>query len=157
MYIPGKSFINQLDRVELLRMRENGMSNAEIATSLGCSNSSVYKLIGAQPKEMTLANRREGRRMDGTPEARTITREHVKAEEPRKAVLAVKALPPSPIPLHGAFMDYCVSADKQYVDVETAQGRCLMQIPVDKLDLFIEELNAIKRNINASSALPFWG
>ena len=160
MYIPGKSFINQLDRCTLLRMREEGMSNREIAANIGCSYNSIHRLIGPQPKEMSLENRSKAIRSrvssanTAKPEEAEVTSVDV---NPFKAVLAVKFVAPQPIPLHGYFMDYCISADRQMIDVETAGGRCLMQIPVDKLDTFIDELNAIKRNINTENPSPFWG
>lgn len=81
----------------------------------------------------------------------------MREEEPKKCVLVVKALPPMPIPLHGEFMDYVISADRTSVDVETEQGRCLLQIPMEKIDTFIAELNAIKRNASSGAAGQFWG
>ena len=160
MYKPGRSFIKDLPKTELLKMREDGMSNADIANSLHCSVSTIKNLIGVQPKEMTLANRRAGqiaRRMDGTPVTTLSMIEPPKAiAEPAKAVLVVKTLPPMPIPLHGECMDYCISPDKKMIDIETHEGRCLMQIPADKLDTFIAELNAIKANIGEEKLRPFW-
>ena len=72
-----RKFMQDLSRSELMSMRETGMSNADIAQSLGCSVSMVYTLIGKQPAEITDANRsagarggREAKRMDGTPAQR---------------------------------------------------------------------------------------
>ena len=78
-------------------------------------------------------------------------------EEPMRAVLVMKTIAPQPIPLHGEFMDYTISPDRQTVDVETDQGRCLMQIPVEKIGMFIDELDAIRRNAASGQSLPFWG
>lgn len=160
-------FIKDMDKTELLKMREDGMTNAQIASALGCSSWSIINLIGKQPDWMTRENRRKGmqnresnRRMDGTPmpaaqSPRGGTAVH--EEEPKKCVLVVKSLPPMPIPLHGEFMDYVISADRTSVDVETEQGRCLLQIPMEKIDTFIAELNAIKRNASSGAAGQFWG
>ena len=163
-------FIKDMDKTELLKMREDGMTNAQIASALGCSQCSIYNLIGKQPEEMTRASRvmtayngraaKANKRIDGTsmpaaqpPRGGTAVRE----EEPKKCVLVVKTLPPMPIPLHGEFMDYVISADRTSVDVETEQGRCLLQIPMEKIDTFIAELSAIKRNASSGAAGQFWG
>lgn len=159
MYKAGRSFIKDLPKTELLAMRENGMSNAEIARKLSISYNTVLNLIGRQPESTTSASRsnakaRRQTRMDGTPAFMEVTTPTVKDEEPARAVLAVKS---STISLCGAFMNYCISADRAMIDVETSEGRCLMQIPSDKIDLFIDELKAIKNNINDRNFKPFWG
>lgn len=160
-------FIKDMDKTELLKMREDGMTNAQIASALGCSSWSIINLIGKQPDWMTRENRRKAmqnreanRRMDGTPMPASVSPRGgtaVREEEPKKCVLVVKTLPPMPIPLHGEFMDYVISADRTSVDVETEQGRCLLQIPMEKIDTFIAELNAIKRNASSGAAGQFWG
>lgn len=165
-------FIKDMDKTVLLKMREDGMTNKEIANALDCSPGSIYNLIGRQPEEMTRQSRVKNasnarsaqaqRRMDGTlmsvpasvlARGDSIARE----EEPKKCVLAVKPLLSMPIPLHGQFMDYVISADRTSVDVENEQGRCLLQIPMEKIDTFIAELNAIKRNVGAGTTAQFWG
>lgn len=160
-------FIKDMDKTVLLKMREDGMTNAQIASALGCSSWSIINLIGKQPDWMTRENRRKAmqnresnRRMDGTPMPAAQSPRGgtaVREEEPKKCVLVVKSLPPMPIPLHGEFMDYVISADRTSVDVETEQGRCLLQIPMEKSDTFIAELNAIKRNASSGAAGQFWG
>ena len=157
-------FISDMDKTELLAMRERGMSNREIAEAVGCHFNTIIRLIGPQPREITNRSIHEGWKkrvdmlMDGTPAVEPVRGgAAVREEEPKKAVLVVKTLPPMPIPLHGTFMDYVISADRTSVDVETEQGRCLLQIPMDKLDTFIEELNAIRNNIGSDTVLPFWG
>ena len=72
-------------------------------------------------------------------------------------MLVVKPTEPQPVNLHGTFMDYYIPADRSRIDVETAEGRCLMQIPAEMLDTLIEELNAIRNNIGSEQVLPFWG
>ena len=79
-------------------------------------------------------------------------------EEQKKAVLVVKPMK-TPIPLHGEYMDYVISAERDLIDVDTHEGRTLMQIQMDKLDLFIAELTAIKNNagIDKPTKVQFWG
>ena len=163
-------FIKDMDKTELLKMREDGMTNAQIASALSCSAWSIINLIGKQPDWMTRENRRNAmqkrnleatqRRMDGTPMPAPVSPRGgtaVREEEPKKCVLVVKSLPPMPIPLHGEFMDYVISADRTSVDVETEQGRCLLQIPMEKIETFIAELEAIKRNASSGASGQFWG
>lgn len=151
-----RKFIQDLSRSELMSMRETGMSNADIAQSLGCSVGTVYKLIGKQPPEMSRANR-SAARMDGTPQGKPRGGVEMESEIPKRAVLVVKPTEPQPINLHGAFMDYFIPADRSRIDVETPEKRCLMQIPAEMLDTLIDELNAIRNNIGSEQALPFWG
>lgn len=54
-----RGFMKDMSKSELLKMRENDMTNAEIATRLGCSQSTVYNIIGAMPKAMRDRIRRE--------------------------------------------------------------------------------------------------
>ena len=70
-------FIKDMDKTELLKMREDGMTNKQIANALGCSPWSIINLIGKQPEWMTEQSIKEGRekrkqtfanrRIDGTP------------------------------------------------------------------------------------------
>lgn len=77
--------------------------------------------------------------------------------EPVKAVLVMKSVPPTPIPLHGAVADYTISADRQTVEIENELGRVLMQLPAEKIPTFIEELTAIQKNIGSEKPMAFWG
>lgn len=158
-------FMKDMDKTALLKMREEGLSNLQIARKIACSPTTIYNLIGRQPTWMTERDRNAGferwraKRMDGTPMPASVSPsgDAVREEEPKKCVLVVKSLPPMPIPLHGEFMDYIISADRTSVDVETEQGRCLLQIPMEKIDTFIAELEAIKRNASSGAAGQFWG
>ena len=46
-----------VDRTELLTMREQGMTNNEIAESLGIDRSTVYNYIGGMPEELKRKSR----------------------------------------------------------------------------------------------------
>lgn len=156
--------ISDISKTELLKMREGGMSNAAIAASLGCSKNTVYRAIGAQPREITAKAISEGRLAalhtpcdGGYTVERKLKSFMPPREEPAKAVLVVKTLPPAPIPLHGEVMDYTISADRQTVEIENELGRVLMQLPAEKIPTFIEELTAIQKNIGSDKPMPFWG
>ena len=46
---------------------------------------------------------------------------------------------------------------REMIDVETEEGRTLIQVPADMLGMFIEELQAIQKNMNTAQSVPFWG
>lgn len=167
MYTKNRGFMKDMNKSELLKMREGGMSNREIALSLGCSTPVVYQVIGKQPEEISKRCRLEGmarrREMLQTPpdeksvEVKMHSYMQTRNEEP--AVPAVLVMKPvkMPIPLRGAFMHYVIAPDRDLIDVETEEGRVLIQIPADQLDTFIAELGAIKKNIGAQQPMQFWG
>lgn len=163
-----KKLMCDMDKATLLNMRDGGMSNAEIAVSVGCSKATIYKLIGKQPEDISKRARNAGyaraweaRRKPaegGYTTERKMQSFMPKREEaePASAVLVMKPVK-MPIPLRGEFMHYVISPDRDLIDVETEGGRALIQIPAEKLDTFIAELNAIKKNIGAAQPMPFWG
>lgn len=60
MYNKNRGFMKDMNRADLLSMREGGMSNAAIAASVGCSKATIYSLIGAQPPEISKRNKELG-------------------------------------------------------------------------------------------------
>ena len=168
MYKNNRGFMKDMNRADLIKMREGGMSNAAIAVSLGCSKATVYHLIGKQPPEISKRNKelgyiamRKENRAEASEEGRTVVRKMKSfmprsEEEPEKAVLVMKPVK-MPIPLHGEYMDYVISAERDLIDVDTAEGRTLIQIPADMLETFIAELTAIRNNIGADKPMQFWG
>lgn len=165
-----KKLMQDMDKTTLLRMRdEEGMSYAEIAEAVGCSKGTIHRILGPLPMEVRRERQAAAGRKYGGGKA-TRTREggytverkmqsfmrHEEPQEPARAVLVMKPVK-MPIPLRGEFMHYCISADRDVIDVETEQGRALIQIPADKLDTFIEELTAISRNIGSEKPMQFWG
>jgi hypothetical protein len=166
MYKNNRGFMKDMNRADLLKMREGGMSNAAIAVSLGCSKTTVYQLIGKQPPEISKRNKelgyiamRKENREKPTEEGYTVQRKAPsmmprREEAPVKAVLAVRK---SAIQLAGAFSNYTISPDRTLIDVEDASGRVLYQFQADKLDTFIAELTAIQRNIGQAQPMEMWG
>lgn len=165
-----KKVMADMEKTTLLRMRdEEGMSMQEIATSIGCSKATVYRIIGPMtPEERARRKSEAGRRGAASKWSKTseggytverkmhsyMQREEPQADAEPAAVLAVKR---APIMLSGAFMHYVVSADGKTIDVETEEGRALMQIPAEKLETFIAELTAIHKNIGVQKPMQFWG
>ena len=58
MYARNRGFMKDMNRADLLKMREEQeMSNQEIADTLGCSYETVRSIIGKQPPGLTKKNR----------------------------------------------------------------------------------------------------
>lgn len=149
-------------RDEMLRMRnEDEMSNQQIADALHISYWAVRNEIGPQPDHITLRSRQAtaaNARVYSTY-GRAGTRKAQEADEekvPKKAVLVMR-VEKHPIPLRGAFKDYLISADRETVTVMTQSGDVEVNVPVDDLGAFIDELTAIKNNIGAEMPPQFWG
>lgn len=121
---------------ELLRMREEGMSNPEIAGVLDVSPHTIWRYIGPGPRAK---NRVRG----GTPVAVEIRR-----AEPAE-VQACLSIGASPINLTGAYGKYTIEEERTYICISgEADGHEVNgSIPVDQLSTFIKELQAIERNI----------
>lgn len=166
-----RGFMKDMDKTTLLHMRDDeGMTLQQIAKALGCSKTTVCNILGPMTPEERAKRKAEGarrgaesRRRESPEGGYSVERKtnsfmpQREKEEPKRAVLVMKTIAPQPIPLHGEFMDYTISPDRQTVDVETEQGRCLMQIPIERIGVFIDELDAIRRNAANGQALPFWG
>ena len=63
-----------VDRTELLTMREQGMTNNEIAESLGIDRSTVYNYIGGMPEELKRKSRSATYKLKTLNEAKAIER-----------------------------------------------------------------------------------
>lgn len=163
---PKRKLLADMDKTQLLNMRANDMSNAEIAVAVGCSPTTVYRAIGPMPAEMLSKKRREAGAMGGRTKAEnrreggyTVERKAPslmpqREAEPVKAVLVVKK---APIHLHGACFDYTLDESRKSIEVETEEGRVLLSMETDKLGTFIEELQAIRKNMSVAQTAPFWG
>ena len=164
-----RGLMKDMDKTQLLRMRdEEGMTIGEIALRVGCSKATVQKILGPMTPEQRRARQalggkrgtdtRYGRTDEGgyTVERKmqSFKPQREEADEPVKAVLAVKK---TPIRLSGAFMHYTICPGREMIDVETDEGRTLIQVPADMLGTFIEELTAIRKNMNTAQSASFWG
>ena len=55
----GKSLLNDISMQELSTMRENGMTNREIAEKLDVAYSCIHRILGPQPDGMRAKTRRK--------------------------------------------------------------------------------------------------
>ena len=163
---PKRKLLADMDKTQLLKMRDEGMSNAEIALAVGVSKPTIYRLLGKQPAEITKANNargyvkmaqtRFGSRSEGgyTVGRKAPSFMPQREEKPVEAVLVVKK---APIRLHGACFDYTLDESRKIIEVETEEGRVLLSMETEKLGTFIEELRAIRKNMGVAQMAPFWG
>lgn len=160
--------MKDMDKTTLLKMRdEEGLSYDEMAVRVGCSKSTLHRLLGPMSREerskrQSAAGKKGsatlwGKTSEGGYRVERKTqsfRPQRNEPAPVKAVLAVKK---SPIRLSGAFMHYTICPGREMIEAETAEGRVLMQIPADMLGTFIEELTAIQKNIGQAQPMEMWG
>ena len=57
---PNRKLLADMDKTQLLKMRDEGMSNKEIAQAVGCCDVTIRKLIGRQPDWITQKNKATG-------------------------------------------------------------------------------------------------
>ena len=165
---PKRKLMADMDKTQLLRMRdEENMTYDEMAAAVGCSKTTLCKILGPMSPEQRAERKRAGGRKSsanrwskssegGYTVERKLQSFKPQREEPEpvKAVLTVKR---RDIQLAGAYMHYTVSASGSCVDVETEQGNVLISVPNDKLDAFIEELTAIRHHLGDVKTMEFWG
>lgn len=136
-----RSVLKDVSISELMTMREQGMSNQEIANALGVTYQSILRLIGKQPKEV----RRE---RSFTPEVNSHSSvprnaEILKPEEeilPASLVMAERSFV-----LQGEIGRYEIDTYAQAVRISVAdQGA--FSIPIQDVRVLHSELSAILRN-----------
>ena len=142
-----KALYKGMDPGELIKMREQGMSNREIAQSLGTSYSTVYSLIGKQPREMNAYSRR-----CGIAKKRIIEPQ----EETYEACLTIKR---PALEICGRKWKYRASIGQNMIEVFTAPDVTPMTVDIEDLPQIIKELQVIARNagkITGGNVLEVW-
>ena len=132
---------------EMMRMREEGMSNYEIAKSLDIAPVTVLRNIGKQPKGMRApygSRTAEKRRREAPP--------IVKEEEfiPASLVLESRVFN-----LVGAAAKYRVDDKIGTVQITVPDGT-QMELKFEDVDNMIKELQAIRRKVCASTPMEAW-
>lgn len=127
----SRGLLKDISISELKSMRESGMTNMDIANSLGVGYQTIYRLLGRQPK---------GVRGSYTfPEARG---EQDDKEEFEEAALAVEN---REIKLAGLFASYRYHVREKTFDIITEGDNTAITMSVDDIETFVKELSAIKR------------
>ena len=126
------SLIRDVSVSELMGMRESGMSNKEIASALDISYQTVLRFIGKQPSSL----RKQ-------PEPRAIMEAPKPQPETPEACLIVED---RTVSLTGMFGSYRIPAQCKCVQVSSGEGS--LSVPFEKIGEFIDELTAIRRNLD---------
>lgn len=145
-----RSILKDVSISELQRMRDEGMSNAEIAENLDVCYHTIYKLLGKQPE-----NIRKPRKVHNTyPVAKPIVQdikpvvEEPIKEEPAACLVVQDKL----IELSGTFGSYTISTLDKKVTMHIESN--IITVEFDKLKEFISEICAIERNTKVMTASP---
>ena len=151
-----KAFNQQVSVEELMHLRSEGRSNAEIATLLGTSRQTILKYIGKQPKEITSRVMSESQ-FDAW---HTITRKSRSSTKPKderpmireessEMIDACLQIENPTVKAIGLYATYEISTENGMVSVCTnARGERFV-VARDELEAFANELLAIKRNISS--------
>ena len=137
----GYKLTDEISIPELLKMRESGMSNSEIAESLDVSYKTICNYLGK-----------------GGPRRQTRRAPHVQERAPMKdePVEACLKMEPSEIRLTGAYGKYAFAPDGDSISV-IIDGDYFFSVPRDQLSTCIRELQAIERNIGqVKTQLEVW-
>lgn len=121
---------------EMLKMRENGMTNRDIANAFGVHVQTVKKRIGP-----------EGRYRRGV---RYINIVPQKKEEPEEQYSASLVVQNKSIELDGTYGRYVVDFREKKVIAsiaKTEEAEEMFSVEFEKIETLINELQAIRRNI----------
>lgn len=148
-----RKIMDDVTVAEMQKLREQGMSNQEIADSLECSYNSVVRFIGKQPKE--LRKKPERKREPMQTREWEITQNGVR---PMPLPDLDEPLIPARLVVENHRTEL-VSANHRYaVDHKQATVEIddVMILSAEELGDFIEELKAIQRKLNGSFQLEAW-
>ena len=138
-----------MSKTELLAMREQGMSNQEIADAVGVHYGTILNLIGKQPKGM----RKPYTRRCNSSGAGGGDAVH---EETHEACLTIKR---PAIEICGRKWKYRANVGQNMIEVFTAPDVIPMTVDIEDLPQIIKELQAIARNadkITGGNVLEVW-
>lgn len=134
----ARSLLRDMSKSELQGMRDNGMSNAEIAEALDVSYATVYAILGKQP-----AGLRSPRR-DSVRGGEIVT---TKAPEPeQEEAYACLVLQNKVIELEGLYAKYKLDIKGKQLHIDAAE--IVGAVNLDKLGDLIAELTAIHRKLD---------
>ena len=134
----GRSLLKDINRDELEKMRESGMSNMDIANALDISISTVYRCIGPQNYHST-----RGRKDYIEPPPMPVAKTESKDEPDASLVVEDRT-----ISLAGLFAGYRINIKDKKVIVFIEDGVDALVVPFDQVENFAKELTAINRHIS---------
>lgn len=146
----NRALYKDMSKEELLKMREQGMSNQEIADSLDVSYMTIYRLIGPAPKELRKTYTRACKNSSEN------LRGGVAEEETHEACLTIKR---PEIYMVGNKWRYSATPGGNRVRIQTEAEGHWFSVDLEDLPQIIKELQAIVRNtekITCGNVLEVW-
>lgn len=135
------SILKDVSVGELLRMREDEeMSNQQIADALDVSYATVLHLIGKQPPQV------RGNRRYSIPKTNSAVNEDAHDSADAESKPACLVVEDRTVVLKGIFASYEIPVRKKRIEIDCCECGSV-QVPFDKLDDFVAELQAISRNM----------
>ena len=141
-----KSILKQVSREEMMRMRESGMTNMDIANSLGISYPTVYRYLGAQPSR----GGRVAATID-TSKFKAVESEPVRNEPERIEEPALQVVNRT-TSLAGIVAAFVVDAKCKMVTMTVDD--VTIEVPFDMWSQLTNEVVAINRNLAAQTIAP---
>lgn len=135
----------EIDREEMLKMRDNGMTNMDIANCLGITRQTVLRYIGPQPGK----NWEGYKQRMAQPERTNIV--PIKPEPEPEAVLVLTNQIKY---LMGETAEWCVNPKDRIVMFKTCDTDRAVSISFDDYELFAKEVNAVSRHIKEQHVTP---
>ena len=132
----SRSLLKSVSYEELAQMRDNGMTNKDIATSLGVSPQTVYKYLGPQPSRGWSRHAYNDRPLSNP--------EQPNKDEPDDAALIIEN---RTINLAGLFAGYKIDIKAKEIRVFVEDGVDALVIPFDQVVNFAKELRAITKHV----------
>ena len=124
-----RKFIDEVSVAEMLKMREAGMTNQDIANALDVSYQTIHRYLGVQPKSI--------KKRYGFYKQKKETQ-----EEKHEACLSVTC---RTIDLSGVFASYTIADNAIKIILDEGSE---FSVNSEQLGDFIRELQAIQRNID---------
>lgn len=132
---------------EMRAMRDAGMTNADIANSLGVTQVTVYRHIGAQPGKNWAGYQRRMRQNPIVREVERLTQPDVQAV-PESAPAAELVVTNRVTYLTGEAAEYCVDHRARVVRFMPAGAEGMLEIGFDEWAAFAREVQAVARNLD---------
>lgn len=137
-----RALYKDIDPGALIEMRNGGMSNAQIAKTLGVSYSTILGMIGKQPHGMRACAAKTG---------------GVEAVEEREACLTIKR---PGIEMIGNKFKYAAVLGGTEIEIQFSEAKeDFFCVPLEDIPQIIKELQAIVRNadkITGGNGLEVW-
>lgn len=128
----------EVTNTELLHMRDNGMTNRDIANSLGVSYHTILKRIGPQPgKNWGDYQRRMAEELPGQMNVKDY-------EEPENNAEACLLVTNTVMYLEGDAAEWAIECKANNIMCKTD---AVINIPFDKFDDYVKEVLAIQRHL----------